>query len=117
MDGTLTIEEYLRGFVAVDIPDTALASIFAKRGITRGCAVSDVDDKGRDLSLADLYIYLSTAPSVKNNTEDSDGGWKHTEGGFQIAVADKRAFRAMARELLGKWGEKLSVNTTVIHSI
>lgn len=116
MEETLTIEEYLRGFVALDIPDATLVSIFTKRGVAPQSDASDVEEKEKDLCLADLYIYLSTAPSVKNNTEDSDGGWKHTEGGYQIAVADKRAFRAMARRLLLKWGEKLPMDSIVIHS-
>ena len=44
----------------------------------------------------------------------SDGGWKHTEGGFQIAVADKRAFRAMAKRLYAKWGENMPMDSIVI---
>lgn len=116
MGDVLTIEQYLRGFVAMDIPNTTLVSILAKRGIEQGSDVTAVSEKDADLALADVYLYLATLPSVKNNTEDSDGGWKHTEGGYQILVADKRAYRAMARKLLTKWGERLPMYNIVIRS-
>jgi len=110
----LNIEEYLRGYFMVDIPDATLASVLFKRGIPLDNPASIVEQKTLDLCLADLYIFMSTAPSVKNNTEDSDGGWKHTEGGYQIAVADKRAYRSLAKRLYEKWGEKMPLNSIVI---
>lgn len=116
MGDVLTIEDYLRGMVPADLPERALASIFAKRGIEAGTAAGTLDEKLRDLSLADVYVYVSAMPSVRNNTEDSDGGWKHTEGGYQMTVSDKRALRALARRLLEKWGERLPIGTIVIKS-
>lgn len=114
MSDPLNIEEYLRGFFAVDISAATLASVLFKRGIPSGNPMTFVSEKDAELCLADLYIFMSTAPSVKNNTEDSDGGWKHTEGGFQIAVADKRAYRALAKKLYAKWGEKMPMDSIVI---
>lgn len=110
----MLIGQYLRGFFAIDLTDATLASVLLRRGVSADAFIEDVSDKDRDVCLADLYIYMSTAPSVKNNTEDSDGGWKHTEGGYQIAVADKRAFRAMAKRLYAKWGENMPMDSIVI---
>lgn len=110
----MLIEEYLGGFFAIEVPKQTMATILMKRGVLVGSYVADVDDKDKDLCLADLYMFASTLPLVKNNTEDSDGGWKHTEGGYQYSVTDRRSFRSMARTLYAKWGEKSSVNNIII---
>ena len=112
----MLIEEYLRGFFAVDVSDTTMQSILMKRGVAPQSDYYDVEERDRDLCLADLYVFNSTLPLVKNNTEDSDGGWKHTEGGYQYSVTDRRTFRSMARALYAKWGEKSSVNNIIIKS-
>ena len=105
MNDSLTIEEYLRGCVAYEIADNALATIFAKRGVSRDDAVASLSEKEIDLCTADLYMWCASTPSAKNNTEDSDGGWKHTEGGFQTSAYDKRLLRAVAKDLYSKWEE------------
>lgn len=102
----LAIEQYLRGKVGFDIPDAALASIFADRAINQGDLVSNLDRKTLDLATADLYMYCASTPSVKGSTEDSHGGWKHKEGGWESSAYDKRNLRQMANDIYAKYGEK-----------
>lgn len=115
MSEPLSLAEYLAGFIALDIDEGAIRSIAYKRGVEYPCEdVSLLTEKEIDLCLADLYMYCATFPSVRNNVEDSDGGWKHTEGGWQISVNDKKNYRAMAKRLYEKWGETLPKSSIVI---
>lgn len=119
----LTVEEYLRGMVAYEVADNALAAILLKRGLDAqlpayallagyGEEISD-GQKSIDLATADLYMWCAAAPSSKHDTEDADGGWKHKGGGWQSTAADKRELRRMARELYQKWGEASGASSTV----
>ena len=109
----MTIEEYLRGLVCYDIPDNTLSAILFKRNVIAGFDVGDLEERDRDLCLAEVYMWCATTPSAKNNTEDADGNWKHVEGGWQTSAYDERQMRAMAKELFDKWGE----NSTAIKKI
>lgn len=101
----MPIEEYLRGVVGYQIANNALNSILFKRKIAAEAMASSLTQKQLDLCTADLYLWCAATPSTQNNTEDSDGGWKHVEGGWQTSAYDKRELRAMAKELYEKWGE------------
>ncbi len=103
----MPIEDYLRGVVSYQVADNALNSILFKRKIAAGEMASVLTEKLLDLCTADLYLWCATTPSTQNNTEDSDGGWKHVEGGWQTSAYDKRELRAMAKELYEKWGENM----------
>lgn len=109
----LTIEQYLRGFVSYDVPDNAMRSILYKMNVAVGASVDCLTERERDLCLAWLYLWCATTPSVKNSSEDSDGNWKHTEGGWQTSAYDKRQLRAMAQDLFNKWDEKITSNTKI----
>ena len=91
----MPIEEYLRGVVGYQIADNALNSILFKRKIAAEAMASSLTEKQLDLCTADLYLWCAATPSTQNNTEDSDGGWKHVEGGWQTSAFDKRELRAM----------------------
>jgi len=109
----LTIEQYLRGRVAYDIPDETLRSILLDREISEGTIVSDLSDdkderkKLRDLCLADVYMYCASLPSTRNNSSEADGQWKSEQGGYQRSAYDSRQLRAMANDIYDKYGEKV----------
>jgi len=109
----LTIEQYLRGRVAYDIPDETLRSILLDREISEGTIVSDLSDdkderkKRRDLCLADVYMYCASLPSTRNNSSEADGQWKSEQGGYQRSAYDSRQLRAMANDIYDKYGEKV----------
>jgi hypothetical protein len=107
----LVIEDYLRGKVGFSVPDNALETIFADRGITKGDPIWVFDKKTLDLATADLYMYCASTPSVKGSTEDSHGGWKHKDGGWESSAYDKRNLRQMANEIYAYYGEKTNSKT------
>lgn len=101
----LTIEDYLRGKVGFEVPDSALLTIFADRNLVKGYPVSELDKRTLDLATADLYMYCASTPSVKGSTEDAHGGWKHKEGGWESSAYDKRNLRQMANDIYARYGE------------
>lgn len=120
----LTIEDYLKGVTAYEIAENALRVVLVKRAVSRKTLVSELlkltDENGvaigqrtLDLATADIYMWCASTPSVKNDTEDSDGGWKHKEGGWQTSAYDKRELRRMAKDLYDKWGETANINSKV----
>ncbi len=77
----MTIEDFLSGATAYEIADNALKRVIVKRKIAFGTMVSELTERQLDLATADIYMWCASTPSSKNDTEDSDGGWKHKEGG------------------------------------
>lgn len=113
----LLIKEYLRGKVGFDIPDNALNTIFADRGIVEESVVDAIDKRTLDLATADLYMYCASTPSVIGGTEDSHGSWRHKSGGWESSAYDKRNLRQMANEIYAYYGEKNSSKTGVFKII
>lgn len=65
--------------------------------------VSDVDERTRDLCLADCY-YGAAVSSTKSGTQgESDGGWTHYVAIKNVISRD--ALMQMAKDLYAKWDE------------
>lgn len=107
----LTIEQYLRGKVGYDVPDTAIASILFARGITAGTDVASLDKDAAkntqlyELCTADLYMYCASTPSTTSAKREQDGGWTLESGGMQHSAYDARQLRQMAQDIYDKYGE------------
>lgn len=107
----MTIEQYLRGLVAYDLPDETLRAILFRRKISDGSIITDLSDdederiKMCELCLADVYMYCASLPSTKNNSSEADGQWKSEQGGYQRSAYDARQLRAMANDIYSKYGE------------
>jgi hypothetical protein len=101
----MTVEEYLYGCVGFDVAENAIATILIDRGVEAGSSVLALDKKTKDLCKADLYMWCASTPSIMGSVEDSNGVWKHKEGGTQSSASDKRNLRAMANDIYKLYGE------------
>lgn len=111
----MTVEEYLYGCVGFDVAENAIATILIDRGVEVGSSVSTLDKRTKDLCKADLYMWCASTPSVIGSVEDSNGVWKHKEGGTQSSAYDKRNLRAMANDIYRLYGERtVSSNMRVV---
>lgn len=110
------IEAYLRGCVGFEVTDAAINTILVKRNLLAGTDVTGVDKRTRELCEADLYMWCASTPSTMGSVEDSDGGWKHREGGTQSSAYDKRNLRIMANDIYRRYGENLCKSTIRINS-
>jgi len=108
----MTIEDFLSGATAYEIADNALKRVLVKRKIAFGTMVSELTERQLDLATADIYMWCASTYLVCKY-EDSYGGWKHKEGGWQTSAYDKRQLREMAKELYEKWDEEVVKGTKI----
>lgn len=101
----MTVEDYLYGCVGFSVAENAIATILVDREVESGSPVSSLDKRTKDLCKADLYMWCASTPSVIGSVEDSNGVWKHKEGGTQSSAFDKRNLRAMANAIYKLYGE------------
>lgn len=101
---TLTIERWLMGMVDFNVPDTTIESILFNNGVTSGTPVSQVDERSRDLCLADLYMWLTTSSTATSGEYISDGGWQHQKA--NKVVVDRAGLRAAALRIYAKWNSE-----------
>lgn len=106
---TTTIEQYLQGLVSMlSVPEDSIKSVLIQCGLTTGIKVCCLDEKSLDLVTARFLVWCATMmPYSKNNSDDSDGGWKHTEGGYQMINDQQRWMLARAKGLYRKWSVPL----------
>lgn len=102
----MSIEDYLRGKVGMEIPDSAIAVILDDRGICPGTDTAELDKRRKDLCTADLYLWCAATPSKKGTVSDADGGWKHSDGGWETSAYDKRNFRSLAYSIYSRYNEQ-----------
>lgn len=111
----MTVEEYLYGCVGFDVAENAIATILVDRGVQADSSVLALDKRTKDLCKADLYMWCASTPSIMGSVEDSNGVWKHKEGGTQSSAYDKRNLRAMANDIYKLYGENtVSSNMRIV---
>lgn len=88
----------------IDFSDGFVYATFLHRGVDDDdTLVADVDEKTRDLILADAY-YGAAVSSTKSGTQgESDGGWTHYVAIKNVVSRD--ALMQMAKDLYAKWDE------------
>ena len=59
----------------------------------------DCDKDMRRLAYADTLKWFILGPSKTNNTSDSDNGWSHSEGGYDISKDDLKNMTAEANAI------------------
>ena len=97
-----TITDWLKGMVAdYDVPDAAITAILYNNRVSASAAMDSLPEKDKDLSLADLYMFLATSSSKTGSVYDADGGWQR--GRSTKNVIDRDWFREAANRLYLKW--------------
>lgn len=106
----MTVEDYLHGCVGFDVAENAIATILIDREVEAGSSILALDKRTKDLCKADLYMWCASTPSIMGSVEDSNGVWKHKEGGTQSSAYDKRNLRAMANDIYKLYGENTVIS-------
>jgi hypothetical protein len=88
----------------IDYTDDFIWATILHRGVDDDeTLVSDVDERTRDLILADAY-YGAAVSSTKSGTQgEADGGWTHYVAIKNVVNRD--ALMQMAKDLYDKWDE------------
>lgn len=95
----LTAYDYLIDKVKFDVPKKTMLSIMVVRGIGLEALYEEVDKDALRLAYADTLKWFIIGPSKKNNVSDSDNGWSHSEGGYQISDEDRKEMKAEANAI------------------
>lgn len=97
---TYTAFEYISASVKFSVPKAALVAKFKKRGIEPDAAYDDVKDMDAlRLVYADILRWFLIGQSKQNNTSDTDNGWTHSGGGYELDDDDKKLLAAEANAI------------------
>ena len=102
----MTLVRWLRAKTdpIIDYTDDFIYATLLHRGVNDDeTLVSEVDERTRDLILADAY-YGAAVSSTKSGTQgEADGGWTHYVAIKNVISRD--AIMQMAKDLYAKWDE------------
>lgn len=103
---SMTISRWLKAKtdLILDLSDDFVYATLLHRGVDDDeITVSEVDERTRDLILADTYFGAAVS-SVKSGTQgEADGGWTHYVAIKNVINRD--ALMQMAKDLYDKWDE------------
>lgn len=94
-----TLEDALFSKVRFSIPEDTVRTILIERALDGNMAYVDANPTDVRLAYADILKWLVLGPSKMNNTSDSDNGWSHTEGGFEMSESDRAELKAEANAI------------------
>ena len=97
-----TVEDYILAKVKFEVPVDALYPIFIDREIDAKSPVMDCDKDKVRLAYADLLKWMILGPSKFNNTSDTDNGWTHSSGGYQLSQDDIKELKSEANAIYKK---------------
>ena len=107
-----TISDYLKGISDL-LSENALKVVLMKRHIAPDTPVWDLSERELDLAEAEVYYQLSNLPVGGATSEDVDGSWSHTEGGWTISGANIAEWWRKYTYLREKWGERVLNKSTI----
>lgn len=87
--------------VDFDVPEATIMAILFNNGVAVNTPVANTSEKDRDLSLADLLMWLSSSSTSSSGEYISDNGWSHQKSAKQ--VVDRAGLVKRAQELYAKW--------------
>ena len=93
---TYTVADYLSGKVKFGVNDEALRPILLDRGLDLDIPYGDADKSALRLAYADMLKWFVLGASKVNNTSDSDNGWSHSGGGYELSDTDRRELKEEA---------------------
>ncbi len=113
-----TVADYVCGLVNYEIPDETITAICKKRKVDADKVYPDeCDDVNTDLLYADLLKWIVLGPSRKGEVSDSDNGWKHSGGSFNLSEDDKKRLIKEANAIYKENGEATIGKTKIrVHS-
>lgn len=94
-----TVNDYLINKVKFEMPMKALLCIMHDRELENGTDLNACDKDRVRLAYADMLKWFVLGPSKVNNTSDSDNGWTHSGGGYDMSDNDRSEMKAEANAI------------------
>lgn len=105
----VSIEDYLRGRVDFDIPDSVFVPIQMDRGVSHGQDVSELDSRTVELCYADLLMWATTTASMIQGESESDNGWSHQAQSKTLSINDKKRLEDRAIQIYRQYNDPKSL--------
>lgn len=105
VNSTYTVQDHLAAQFKFAIPKAALYAKLIDRNLDPKAAYDDEFRNGEEnrnkfrLAYADIIKWFVLGASKKNNTSDSDNGWSHSGGGYEIDDTDRKLLIAEANSI------------------
>lgn len=99
VEKTYTVEDYILAKVKFEVSVDALYPIFVDREIEAKTPMMNSDRAKVRLAYADLLKWMILGPSKVNNTSDTDNGWTHSSGGYQLTSDDIKELKNEANAI------------------
>lgn len=105
VNSTYTVQDHLAAQFKFAIPKAALYAKLIDRNLDPKAAYDDEFRNGEEnkkkfrLAYADIIKWFVLGASKKNNTSDSDNGWSHSGGGYEIDDTDRKLLMAEANSI------------------
>ena len=97
--GIYTVNDYLINKVKFEMPREALKAIMVARELEDGIDLASCDKDKVRLAYADMLKWFVLGASKVNNTSDSDNGWTHSGGGYDMSDEDRSELKAEANAI------------------
>lgn len=94
-----TVLDYLANKVNFEVYRETVIGILADRGVDPSDMYVDSDRDSMRLAYADLLKWFLLGPNKVNNTSDSDNGWTHSGGGYDMSDDDRAEMKAEANAI------------------
>ncbi len=95
----LTVGDYLINKVKFEVPEDSVKVILVDRELEYDTPYIDCDKAAVRLAYADVLKWIILGPSKFNNTSDTDNGWTHSGGGYELSDEDISALKAEANAI------------------
>lgn len=96
---------WLGNRVGYNIPRETLENIVMERGLSDVTDFSELDQRDKDLLLADILFYLWSSPTESASYSRSHGDFSENVGSQKLT--DKRNIYSMMMSLYRKWGDAM----------
>lgn len=99
---------FFQGQFSYPVPSAVVETAMVQRGINADDDIMDLEQRERDLVLADLLTILARSSQGYTNTTGSDA-FNMSIKGVYIPLADRREMRAEANRIYKRYGETANI--------
>lgn len=99
-----TMYDYLQSLIEFELPERSFVTVANRYEFSLDDDSNYVEQRDKDLALADLLLVLTTSPSTIQGKTEKAGNWSITDTSTTISITDKQRLEKRAYALYKRWG-------------
>lgn len=104
----MTALEFFQGQFSYPVPSAVVEAAMLQRGVVGDTEAGELEQRERDLVLADLLTIISRSSQGYTNTTGTDA-FNMSIKGVYIPLADRREMRAEANRIYKRYDEQANI--------